>query len=485
MSIPVVAIVGRPNVGKSSLFNSLVGRRTSIVEPTPGVTRDRVSSICDFDEKLFFELVDTGGFGIVDRDDLTDHVVRQIRFAIERATLILFLVDARDGLTPLDRATAEWLRPHHDRVRLIANKVDEPHMADAIGEFARLGFGEPLAASAVTGLGRSTLRDLLTLSLASLESDAPDDPVMKLAIVGKRNAGKSSFINAIAGEERVIVSEVPGTTRDSIDVRLSRDGRTFVAIDTAGVRKKSRLADDIEFFAQTRVRESIHRADVALFLLDSTVPAGQVDKNLAQILADEHKPFIFVVNKWDLAKGKAGTEEYGEYLTKIFPQVAFAPVAFTSAKSGRNIQSAIDVAMSLFKQSRTRVGTGQLNAAMQHALQEKGPSSKRGRTPPKFYYATQVSVQPPTIVVFVNRPESVTQDYERFLLKRFREHLPFAEVPLRLVFRPRRSADAEGKPKRAVSDPGASRKESRTRRGAAASPRRRTRGKSSVAGAGR
>jgi len=439
MTLPVVAIVGRPNVGKSSLFNAIARRRTSIVEPTAGVTRDRVTAICDVDE-TYFELVDTGGHGIIDRDDLDDHVERQIQYAIDQAYLILFVVDAREGLSPLDRDTAELLRRNDSagRVRLLANKVDEPHMEAGIGEFIRLGFGEPLAVSAMSGLGRTALRELIQEALAGIADEVPPDPAMKIAIVGKRNVGKSSFINVLAGEERVIVSEIPGTTRDSIDVRFEKDGRTIVAIDTAGMRKKSKIADDIEFYAHSRVTRSIRRADIVLFLIDATVPVGQVDKRLGGLIAGEYKPCILVVNKWDLAKGRASSEDYGDYLTKVLPEIDYCPVAFTSAITGRNVYSTIDVAAGLFKLSRTRVGTGQLNQALQEALATNAPRAKRGRKAPKFFYATQVSTQPPTIVLFVNGPALVTTNYERFLLNRFRESLPFGEIPIRLVFRGRR-----------------------------------------------
>jgi len=438
MALPVVAIVGRPNVGKSSLFNTICRCRTAIVEPTAGVTRDRLSAIYDVDGH-YFELVDTGGHGVVDRDDLGEQVERQIRFAIDLARLILFVVDAREGLTPLDRSTADLLRRHGDHVRLIANKVDEPHMADTVGEFARLGFGEPLAVSALNGSGRRDLMELIQEGLAGGGDEVPADPVMKIAIVGKRNAGKSTFINALAKEERVIVSEKPGTTRDSIDVRFEKDGRTLVAIDTAGVRKRNKLADDIEFYAHSRATASIRRADVVFLLIDATVPVGQVDKHLAGFVAAEHKPCVLVVNKWDLAKGRASTDEYGKYLTRLLPEVDFAPVAFTSAVRGRNIESTVDLAAELFKQAQTRVGTGRLNQALREALAANTPSPRRGRKPPKFYYATQVSTRPPTIVVFVNGPELVTANYQRFLLNRFREVLPFAEIPIQLAFRARRA----------------------------------------------
>jgi len=447
MALPVVAIVGRPNVGKSSLFNALARRRTSIVEPTAGVTRDRVTTVCDIDG-VYFELVDTGGHGIVDRDDLDEHVERQILCAVEQAHLILFLVDGREGLTPLDHDTAELLRQHHqvERVRLLANKVDEPHMESSIGEFARLGFGQPLAVSAMTGVGRTALRELIRDTVSGVSDEVPADPIMKVAIVGKRNAGKSSFINALAGEERVIVSEIPGTTRDSIDVRFEKDGRTIVAIDTAGVRKKRKIADDIEFYAHSRVTQSIRRADVVLFLIDAATPVGQVDKRLANLIAAEYTPCILVVNKWDLAKGRASTHDYDEYLAKCLPEIAFAPVSFTSAITGRNTFSTVDLAAALFKQSRLRVGTGRLNQALRNALAASSPRAKRGRKPPKFFYATQVSAQPPTIVIFVSAPESVRPDYERFLVNRFRETLPFGEIPIRLVLRARRERASRARP---------------------------------------
>ncbi|MEK6799007.1 MAG: ribosome biogenesis GTPase Der [Planctomycetota bacterium] len=442
MPLPLVAIVGRPNVGKSSLFNTIVGRRVSITEPTAGVTRDRVSEVCEIDG-LFFELVDTGGHGVVDRDDLSEHVEEQIRYAIDRADLILFVVDGREGITPLDRDTAELLRRKTELIIFVANKVDEPHMAAAVGELRRLGYGDPLCVSALNGNGKTELLERIHQLLGGRPTETPPEAVMKIAIVGKRNSGKSSFINALAGEPRVIVSEVPGTTRDSIDVRFEKDGRTLIAIDTAGVRKKNKLADDIEFFAHQRALSSIRRADVVLFLIDATVPVGQVEKRLAAVILADLKPCVLVINKWDLAKGRAATGDFGPYLAKVLPQMGFAPVAFTSAIDGKNVASVIDLAASLFKQCQTQVTTGRLNQALQDALASGMPTSKKSRKPPKFYYATQIASAPPTLLIFVNAVARVDVQHERFLINRFRETLPFNEIPIRLVFRSRRGSPAE------------------------------------------
>ncbi|MBI5723847.1 MAG: ribosome biogenesis GTPase Der [Planctomycetes bacterium] len=442
MSLPVVAIIGRPNVGKSSLFNRLVGRKIAIVDPTPGVTRDRVSSPClvsdDPEEPRFVELVDTGGMGIVDSDNLTEHVEEQITCAIEQASCVIFLVDAREGLTALDRHVAVRLRRIGKPVILAANKVDEVNLISDLAEMNALGFGEPLPVSAAHGLGCPELFERLAGELGDQLGDRPAEPVMKLTIVGKRNAGKSTFINAIVGQKRLIVSEVPGTTRDSVDVRVELEGRTFLLIDTAGVRKTRKQASDVEFYSMHRALRSIRRADVVLLMIDASVPVSQVDKDLAGQIALEFKPVVLVVNKWDLADGRAMGGDYEEYFDKVFPEMSFAPISLTTATEALNIRQTVDLAEQLFTQANTRVPTARLNEAIEQIVAQRAPSHKTGTKPPKILYASQISAAPPTIVCFVNDPGSFDKSYQRFLINRMHELLPFSEVPIRLYLRQRR-----------------------------------------------
>ncbi len=441
MALPIVAIVGRPNVGKSSLLNCLVRRMVSIVEPTAGVTRDRVSALCEVDG-VYFELLDTGGYGLDDSDGLSKEVERQIVLGIAQASLLLFVVDVRDGIGPLDSRVAKLLRRHSDHVQLVVNKVDEPRMEPQAGEFLRLGYGDPICISARHNLGRRELLEQIAERVGHDADQRPVEPVIKLAVVGKRNTGKSTFINALAGEPRVIVSEVPGTTRDAVDVRIEKDGNAVLLIDTAGVRKRVKLADSIEFYGYTRATRSIRRADVVLLFIDATAPISVVDKRLADTIAREFRPCVIVINKWDLGAGRVPTGEFGNYLTKTLPLLSFAPVAFISALEGRNLEGLIDLSRSLQKQSLQRVGTSQLNNALAAGLALRTPSPKHGAKAPKIYYATQVAVGPPTIVLFVNHPGLITKQYERFLVNRFRELLPFEEIPIRLMFRASRGKDA-------------------------------------------
>jgi GTP-binding protein len=436
MALAVVAIIGRPNVGKSSLLNALAGKRISIVEPTAGVTRDRISAIIGRNER-YFELVDTGVYGIIDTDQLKSHIERQIQQAIESANLVIFMVDIREGLVPLDEKIAKLLHKEGLDVIGVANKADSPKMFPAASEFSRLGFGEFLCISAKNNVNKNALLDKIFEKLAGYESLKPAEPVMKIAIVGKQNTGKSTLVNAIVGSERVIVDETPGTTRDAVDVRFEKDGKTMVVIDTAGIRKKSKITDSIDFYSYVRATGSIQRADVVLFLIDATAPISQVDKKVAKFIADEYKSCIIVVNKWDLAKDTTVTGAYEEYLTETLPGLKYAPIAFTTATQAKNVQSVLDLAAELFKQTTTWIATAKLNKAFEIIKKQQPGAAKISR--PKIYYATQVAVNPVTILMFVNKPQLFEENYRRYIISSLQELLPIAEVPIRLLVRPHRT----------------------------------------------
>jgi GTP-binding protein len=449
--LPKVSIIGRPNVGKSSLTNLLSGKLISIVDPTAGVTRDRVTVDLELPPlknggpPRFAELMDTGGYGVYSGDDqwgdLTEDVERQISYAVDEATLILFVIDAQTGLTPLDRQVADLLRKQvkdHKKIMLIANKVDhQKHLANAM-EAMELGFGEPLAISATSGDGKWDLLEAISLRLGE-EADHPPVPTeMKLAIVGKRNAGKSTLVNQLAGEERVIASEIPGTTRDSVDVKFEMDGRTFTAIDTAGVRKRKSMSDDIEFYSLHRALRSIRRADVVLLMIDATEDVSQIDKHLMMEINEHFKPSVIVINKWDLAMAQGKQpEDYLKYLNEQLTGITFSPIAFITATNGEGVKDAVRTAMELFEQAGTRVPTAELNEVFQKMLQERGPTSKLGLVA-KIYYATMTTVHPPTIALFVNRLEVFPEQYKRYLINGLRRHTVYTSVPIKLMIRPKK-----------------------------------------------
>lgn len=434
MPLPIVAIVGRPNVGKSALFNWLAGRRISIVDPTAGVTRDRVSTVIEIDGR-YCELMDTGGMGIQDADNLTEHVEHQIHLALDSAAVVVFVVDVREGVTPLDQEVASRLRTIHKPVILVANKADTEKLGQLSGEFFKLGHGEPIVVSAEQKLGKA---ELFAAIQARLPPDTgeppPEEARLKLAIVGRRNVGKSTFINSLAEADRVIVSEVPGTTRDSIDVRFERDGKSFVAIDTAGVRKRTSLGSDIEFYSLHRAERSIRRADVVMHFFDARHRIGRVDKQLAEYILVNHKPAIFVVNKWDLVKKAIPTERMADYIRKVFPMLDYVPIAFITAKKGKNVLRLLQLAIQLHKQAGVRVGTGDLNRAIRAALEANTPPIRNNRQP-KIFYATQIGTYPPTIVLFTNGAELFDDTYIRYLTKVLRDHFHFSEVALKVVLR--------------------------------------------------
>lgn len=448
MSVPVVAIVGRPNVGKSTLLNAILKKRISIEDPTPGTTRDRVSARAVL-EGRYVEIVDTGG--IVERDDdpLAKEVQKQVDLALESADVIVLVVDARIGVTAFDQAIAARLRRTSKPLILVANKVDTPGFRAATADFFRLGLGEPLAVSARQKVNVDMLREAIAAALPNSE-EADSQPELKLAIVGRRNVGKSTLVNYLAREDRVIVSEIPGTTRDAIDVRFERDGHVFIAIDTAGLRKRARVDSTIEKYTRIRTQQSIRRADVVLFIVDASEPLSVVDKHLGDDIEQAGKPVVIVVNKWDLARArKVRTERYIEYMNARFPGLAYAPVAFVSARQGDNVWETFDLARQIHEQSGKKVTTSELNEVLQRAQKERTPPSPGGRLP-RVYYGTQVGTHPPKFIVFVNDPEAFTEDYRRYLIGKIREHLPFPEVPIVLTLRGRTRASEKAHQKSAV-----------------------------------
>ena len=440
MGVPQVVIVGRPNVGKSSLFNWLVGRRIAIVDRTSGVTRDRVTHLLEI-EGRFVELVDTGGMGTDDSDQLTEHIEHQIEQAIDSAAVILFVVDAQQGPLPLDDEVARRLRYVKVPVLLAANKADTAALADQTSEFYRFG-RKVLAVSTKANRGRDELLAAVAEKLpppADTDS-APGEPTMKVAIVGRRNTGKSTFINTLVEAERMIVSEVPGTTRDSVDVQFELDGKAFLAIDTPGIRRRKSVSTDLDFYSTHRAERSIRRADVVLLFFDAAQRISKVDKQLCDYIAREYKPCIFVVNKWDLLAESMPTEKWVHYLRDTFRTMWYVPIAFITGKTGRNVKALLNHAQMLFKQARSRIPTAKLNKLVRAALEHNPPPLYHNRRP-KIYYATQVAGQPPTIVLFCNEPRALSAQYQRYLLSVFRDRLAFGEVPIKLYLRKRLPSD--------------------------------------------
>jgi GTP-binding protein len=442
--IPQIVIVGRPNVGKSTLFNWLVGKRIAIEDPTAGVTRDRLVQRIELDDRVV-ELIDTGGMGFDDPDGLSAQIDAQIEIGLAAAAAILFVVDVRSGLVPADKEVARRVRRAGAPVILVANKADAPGLDAGAADFATLGFGEPLLVSAHQHRNRGALEEAILPLLPPPQADDPESaelPEMKLAMVGRRNVGKSTFVNALAHEERVITSPVAGTTRDSVDVRFEVDGNGFLAIDTPGLRRAKSRTTDIDFYAFHRAQRSIRRADVVLLFFDATDPIGKVDKQLAETITEDAKPVVFVVNKWDLYAGDVKKREWTKYLRDTFRTMPWAPVAFVTSTKSRNVKATIDTAQRLYRQSHTRVPTPKLNDVLREAVEANRPSPDGRGRPVRLYFATQVEVGPPTIVISASAPRAITEPYKRYLAGVFQKRLPFREVPIRLLLRGKKSSEA-------------------------------------------
>jgi len=453
VALPLVALVGRPNVGKSTLFNRIAGRRLAIVEGVPGVTRDRNYADVTMEGRRF-SVVDTGGFEPGSADPLVELVGRQAQLAVDEASAVVLVVDGRAGLTTVDQAVAEMLRRSGKPLFVAVNKIDGPEAESEapLAEFHRLGFGNVWAISAEHGRG---VGDLLEALLAVLDpaasrapeesealpdgpqTDAASDREIRIAIVGRPNVGKSTFVNALLGEERFVVSEVPGTTRDAIDSVLEHRGRRFVVTDTAGIRRKSSIAQKVEAYAVVRAMRSIEGAEVVAFLLDAGEAGVEQDARLLALVEEKGRALILVVNKWDLGEREGATRDYyRRELRDRLGFVSFAPLLFASGETGQGVAAVLDTAARLVDQYRARFPTRALNDLLE-TIQASHPAPlDRGR-PVKLYYINQVAFAPPTFVVQCNRPGAIGDAYRRFVEHRIREAFGL-EVPLRIIYKERR-----------------------------------------------
>lgn len=428
MSLPVVALVGRPNVGKSALFNRIVGRNTAIVSEEAGTTRDRHFGRAEWAGSAFW-LVDTGGITDDPRAAMDLEIRRQVQQAIDEADLLLFVVDAKNGMHPVDHRIADLLRTSGKPFLVIANKADNPSATDYY-EFYELGAGDPIPVSAVSGKQSGDMLDIVVANIP--EVPAEDDTSLKIAVVGRPNVGKSSFVNRLLGEERLVVSDVAGTTRDAIDSPMRYHERDIVFIDTAGLRRQSRVDDGVEFYSALRTRRAIDRADICCLLLDATEELHNQDLKIATLAWEAGRGMIIVVNKWDLvSKDDKTAAKFQKKCIEKAPYLTNVPFLFTSAKTGQRVTKILDVLLEVEQERHKRITTSQVNAVLEELVARRQPPQAAGREV-KLHYATQVETAPPTIVVFGNNTDALEEHYVRYLHNGFREAWGFKGNPLRV-----------------------------------------------------
>ena len=433
MSKPLVAVVGRPNVGKSTFFNKVVGRRVSIVEDTPGVTRDRIYAEAEW-RGIHFALIDTGGIEPDSEDIILSQMREQAEIAMDTSDVILFMVDGRDGLTAADREVGEMLYKTDKKVVLAVNKVDKPTLPDDFYDFYELGLGEPIPISSVNMLNLGDLLDRIVESFPEGAGTEEED-VIKIAMIGKPNVGKSSLVNKLLGENRVIVSPIAGTTRDSIDTPFEKDGEKYLLIDTAGIRRKSKVNEDIEKFSVIRAVAAIERCDVCLLMIDAQEGVTEQDKRIAGIAHEAGKGLVIVVNKWDLVEKETNTmNDYRKEVASELTFMSYAPTVFISALTGQRVSKVIDTARAVAANRAMRVPTGQLNNLIMDATMMKQPPSDKGKRL-KIYYVTQVGVNPPLFSFKVNSRPLMHFSYARYLENKIRETFGFEGTSLKFVFR--------------------------------------------------
>ncbi|HIT79053.1 MAG TPA: ribosome biogenesis GTPase Der [Candidatus Faecivivens stercorigallinarum] len=443
MAKPVVAVVGRPNVGKSTLFNKLIGQRLSIVENTPGVTRDRIYAECEWLGHSFM-LVDTGGIEPQSDDVILSQMRRQAEVAIERASVIILVVDVRDGVTATDHDVAQMLLKSGKPVILCVNKCDGVgDVPPEFYEFYNLGLGDPIAVSSVHGHGTGDLLDEVLRYLPEEDPEDEEDDVIRVAVIGKPNVGKSSLINRMAGEERVIVSDIAGTTRDAVDTRVENEYGKFLFIDTAGIRRKSKVLDNIERYSVLRAFMAVDRADVAVIVIDATVGFTEQDSKVAGYAHEQGKACIVAVNKWDAVENKTDKtmKEFTDRLEKDFSFMSYVPFIFISAMTGQRVSRLYELIHVVAERNAFRATTGQLNDLLSVAVARVEPPSDKGKRL-KIYYMTQASTKPPTFVAFVNRKDLFHFSYQRYLENQIRNTFNLEGTPIRFIVRERDRNDA-------------------------------------------
>ena len=433
---PIVAIVGRPNVGKSTLFNRLSKSRNALVDDQPGVTRDRLYASVRWEDSVF-TVIDTGGFDEQEREPLLDKVREQVRKAIQEADRIIFMVDGPHGILPADEEIAQLLRRSDKEVFLAVNKVDGLEHDHLVSEFYKLGLDNAYPLSAAHGHGLKSLMEEVTREIGDAAEEMEDDSRVRVAILGRPNVGKSSLINRILGSDRLLVSDMPGTTRDAVDTPYTWKGKDYLLIDTAGIRRKARVKDKVDKFSMIKAIKSLDRCHLAVILLDASTGVAEQDARICGYALERGRAVVLAVNKWDLLKGDRDMRlNLENSLDRALHFLSFAPRINLSALTGERVRKLFDKIEMLYSQFSSTVGTGALNRAVQEMLQRRPPpAGGRGRL--KLFYATQTGIEPPTFVVFVNRPDLVHFSYRRFMVNQLRKHFDLGHTPIKLVFRKR------------------------------------------------
>ena len=435
MRLPIVAIIGRPNVGKSTLFNRMIKRKKAVVAEEPGVTRDRNYYLTSWNRKSFY-LVDTGGLDPHSDLPIVKLVKIQTEVAINESDLILFLIDFQVGVQSIELEIAKQLRKIKKKVVVVVNKVDKPDQLELLQEARRLGLGEPLGVSALNGLGVAELLDYLAQELPE-EISTSETEGIRVAVIGRPNVGKSSFVNVILGQEKLIVSEIPGTTRDSIDTQVEKDGQKYVLVDTAGLRHRTKDIKELEYYTSLRTLRAIRECDVTTLIVEAPEGLVKQDLRIAEQVIEAGKGIILAVNKWDLVDSKvAAPEDFNQYLKQRASFLSFAPLLFVSAKTGLRISNTLPLVSQVYQERKKRIETSQLNDKLGVEIEKNPPPAVKGKYI-KIYYITQVDVEPPELVFFCNYPELLPDHYLRFLEQRIRAHFGFEGVPIKMKLKKR------------------------------------------------